>query len=92
MGLYNNDDIHAFQIDKIITISIILKDIPEYTLTYTFDEENSQKFSDALQKEYSGTLQDMVTAAFGEDFHFATFDKFCEENGIEYKYSQEMII
>ena len=92
MAFLKHDEVYAFQINDEIEISITLADIPEYTLSYSFDAENARKFLNALQKEHSGTLQEMVTAAFGEDFHFATFDKFCEENGIEYKYSQEMII
>ncbi len=52
--------------------------------SYYLCKENSQKFIDALKKEYCGSLEKMIEAAFGKKFDDHAFREFCKNNGIEY--------
>ena len=56
----------------------------DFEKTYYLDEENSQKLITALKKEYTGTLSEMIEAAFGKNFSDPTFWDFCQKNGIKY--------
>ena len=56
----------------------------DYEKTYTLDEVNAKKFKEALEKEYSGTLYEMVVEAFGKNFNDPAFWNFCKQNEIEY--------
>lgn len=55
--------------------------------TYYLDAENSKKLVCALQKEYSGTLKEMLEAAFGSGFCDSLFWDFCKQNAIDYSSS-----
>lgn len=59
----------------------------DFEKTYYLDKENAQRFTDALKKEYEGTLKEMVAAAFGENFKDPLFWEFCKKNGITYSSS-----
>lgn len=59
----------------------------DFERTYYLDKENSKKFLAALAKEYSGTPEKMIEAAFGKNFNDALFWEFCKKNGIEYSSS-----
>ena len=59
----------------------------DFEKTYSLNEENSKKFVDALSKEYQGTLEEMIEAAFGKGFNDPKFWNFCKANGIEYSSS-----
>ena len=59
----------------------------DFERTYYLDKENSEKFLAALGKEYSGTPEKMIEAAFGKNFNDALFWEFCKKNGIEYSSS-----
>ena len=57
----------------------------DYECTYTFDVENTKKFREALVKKgYTGSLEEMVVAAFTKQFSVPTFIAFCHENDIAY--------
>ena len=56
----------------------------DYEKTYSMNKENSQKFVAALEKQYSGTLSEMIEAAFGKNFNDPVFWDFCKKNEIEY--------
>ena len=59
----------------------------DFEKTYRLDQENAQKFVTALKREYSGTLNEMIEAAFGASFHEPAFWDFCERNDIQYSFS-----
>ena len=59
----------------------------DFEKTYYLDEENSRKFEIALEKEYRGSLEEMIEAAFGKNFNDPAFWDFCKKNGIEYSSS-----
>ena len=59
----------------------------DFEKTYYLDEENSKKFEIALKKEYRGSLEEMIEAAFGKNFKDLAFWDFCKKNGIEYSSS-----
>ena len=59
----------------------------DFEKTYYLDEENSSKFVVALQKEYQGTLKEMLEAAFGKNFKDPVFWEFCKNHGIKYSSS-----
>ena len=59
----------------------------DFEKTYYLDKENSDKFVLALSKEYTGTLNEMIEAAFGRNFSDPTFWDFCKKNGIKYSSS-----
>ena len=52
--------------------------------TYYLNKENSKKLLLALQKEHTGSLREMIEAAFGKNFKDSLFWEFCKANGIEY--------
>ena len=59
----------------------------DFEKTYYLDEDNSKKFVSELQKEYSGSLEKMIEAAFGRGFSDPKFCDFCRNHGIEYSSS-----
>ena len=59
----------------------------DFEKTYYLDEENSKKLEIALKKEYCGSLEEMIEAAFGKNFNDPGFWDFCKKNGIEYSSS-----
>ena len=59
----------------------------DFERTYYFDEENSKKFVSELKKEYEGSLDEMIEAAFGRGFNDAKFWEFCKSRSIEYSSS-----
>ncbi|MBO5850904.1 MAG: hypothetical protein J6R29_01060 [Clostridia bacterium] len=56
----------------------------DFERTYYLDKENSKKFKDSLKKEYKGTLKQMITSAFTENFSDQKFWDFCKEHDIKY--------
>ena len=56
----------------------------DYECTYYFDKANSDKFRRALSENHSGTLEEMVIAAFTKTFNVSLFYAFCRERGIEF--------
>lgn len=59
----------------------------DFEHTYYLDEENSKKLIDALEREYKGTLDEMLEIAFGRSFSDHKFWDFCKKNGIKYSSS-----
>ena len=59
----------------------------DFEKTYYLDEENSKKFVYELQKEYQGSLEEMIEAAFGRGFNDQKFWNFCKKHGIVYSSS-----
>ena len=59
----------------------------DFEKTYYLDEENSKKFVSELQKEYQGSLEEMIEAAFGRGFSDPKFWDFCKKCGIKYSSS-----
>ena len=59
----------------------------DFEKTYYLNKENSERFISALKKEYEGTLDEMIEAAFGRNFNDPVFWEFCKSNGIEYSSS-----
>ena len=55
--------------------------------TYTLNKDNAQAFVSALKKEYDGTLEKMLEAAFGKNFSDRVFWDFCKRNEIDYSSS-----
>ena len=56
----------------------------DFEKTYYLNKENAKKFVTALQKEYNGTLDEMIEAAFGKNFNDPIFWAFCKKHEIEY--------
>ena len=56
----------------------------DFERTYCLDEENSKKLIEALEKEYQGSLEEMLEVAFGRNFNDPKFWDFCKKNGIQY--------
>lgn len=56
----------------------------DFEKTYYLNKENSKKLIKALKKTYKGSLEEMIRAAFGENFKDPVFWEFCKEHGIEY--------
>jgi hypothetical protein len=56
----------------------------DFENTYILNADNTKLFREALAKEYSGTLDEMIEAAFGRSFSDWKFKEFCKENGIRY--------
>ena len=59
----------------------------DFEKTYYLDKENSKKFIDALEKEYTGSLYEMIESAFGRNFNDPKFWDFCKQNDIKYSSS-----
>ena len=59
----------------------------DFERTYFLDEENSKKLVAALSDKYTGSLEEMIEAAFGRNFSDRIFWDFCKANGIEYSSS-----
>lgn len=59
----------------------------DFERTYYLNEENSKKLVVALQKEYNGTLEEMLESAFSRNFRDHAFWDYCKKNGIEYSSS-----
>ena len=59
----------------------------DFEKTYYLDLENSQRLLSALREQYSGTLKEMIEAAFGKGFNDPLFWDFCKNNEIHYDYS-----
>ena len=59
----------------------------DFEKTYYLNKENSKKFVAALKKEYKGSLEEMIEAAFGRGFNDSLFWEFCKTNSIEYSSS-----
>ena len=59
----------------------------DFERTYYLDEENSQKMINALEKEYKGSLEEMIGEAFGRHFSDRAFWDFCKKNDITYSSS-----
>ena len=55
--------------------------------TYYLDGENSKKLVAALQREYKGSLTEMIESAFGRTFNDPVFWNFCKKNDIKYSSS-----
>ena len=60
----------------------------DFEQTYSMDKENSKKFVDALKKQYAGSLEEMIEAAFGRNFCDRDFWDFCKQNDIAYSSSR----
>ena len=56
----------------------------DFEKTYTLSKENSEKLITALKEEYTGTLREMLEAAFTRNFDDPLFCEFCKKHGIEY--------
>ena len=56
-----------------------------YEAIYDIDTENRKKLETLLSKTLSGSLQDMITEAFGECLDKKSFYDYCEQNGIDCK-------
>ena len=56
----------------------------DFEKTYYLDKENSEKFVSELQKQYQGSLEEMIEAAFGRGFSDPKFWSFCRERNITY--------
>ena len=56
----------------------------DFERTYTLDKENSEKLISSLKQKYSGTLGEMIEAAFTRNFKDSVFCAFCKSHGIEY--------
>lgn len=59
----------------------------DFEKTYYLDAENSKKFILSLKKTYSGTLEEMIEAAFGRNFSDPIFWDFCKRNEIKFSSS-----
>ena len=59
----------------------------DFEKTYYLDKENSQKLVAELQKEYAGSLEEMLEAAFSRNFKDSEFWAFCKKHGIKYSSS-----
>ena len=59
----------------------------DFEKTYYLNKENSEKFLFALKKEYSGSLDQMIEAAFGKNFKDYVFWNFCNKHEIKYSSS-----
>lgn len=59
----------------------------DFERTYLLNKENSEKFVNALKKEHSGSLDEMIEAAFGKNFSDSSFWDFCKTHNIEYSSS-----
>ena len=59
----------------------------DFERTYRLDRENSEKFLAELKKEYTGTPEEMIEAAFGRGFSDSLFWDFCKKHGIKYSSS-----
>ena len=59
----------------------------EFECTYYLNAENAQKLRAALEAQYTGSLQDMVVAAFTWKFKGSLFRAFCKEHDIDYRES-----
>ena len=59
----------------------------DFECTYNLDFENSEKLRNALKKQYTGTLKEMIVSAFTEVFSARKFREFCRENEIQYDVS-----
>ncbi len=59
----------------------------DFEKTYYLNKENSKKFVNALQKEYQGSLKEMIEAAFEKNFNDPLFWDFCKKYGIVYSSS-----
>jgi len=59
----------------------------DFEKTYTLDAENAKKFVAALQKTYSGSLEEMIEAAFGRNFKDYEFHFFCRTHEIRFSSS-----
>ncbi|MBO7304780.1 MAG: hypothetical protein J6V09_06125 [Clostridia bacterium] len=59
----------------------------DFEKNYYLNKENSKKFVAALKKEYRGSLDKMIEAAFGRTFNDPDFYKFCKKHGVEYSSS-----
>lgn len=75
-----------------LTICQTLLDMPEWTLIYRLDEENSKKFIDILKEKHSGSIEEMITSAFGKNLATVCFDDFFDRKGIKYEYDQELTV
>lgn len=59
----------------------------DFEKTYYLDEENSAKLIHALEREYTGSLDEMLESAFGRSFNDPIFWDFCKKNDIKYSSS-----
>ena len=59
----------------------------DFERTYFLDRENAQKFIHALEREYRGSLNEMIASAFGRNFNDSAFWDFCKKNNIQYSSS-----
>ncbi len=59
----------------------------DFEKTYYLNKENSEKFKKALEKEYKGSLEEMIEAAFGKNFNDPVFWDFCKKYEIKYSSS-----
>ena len=90
--------LYVIQYKDQISISFPLAEMKEFAFNYDFYEENSAKFMAALQKEWQGSLEQMVregfvhTTAREEYFEYLKLEEFCKKNGIQYKFTQEFLI
>ena len=59
----------------------------DFERTYYLKNENAERFVAALKEEYSGSLEEMIEAAFTRNFKDSAFVEFCKRHGIEYSSS-----
>lgn len=63
---YYPEELVIFSNNNRLTIYQTLIDMPEWTLIYSLDEENSKKFIDILKETHSGSIEEMIASAFGK--------------------------
>jgi hypothetical protein len=51
---------------------------------YDLDKANAKRLQGELRKLHSGTFQELLIAEFGAEFDTRSFERFCDERGIEY--------
>lgn len=59
----------------------------DFERTYFLNEVNSKRLISELQKEYDGSLEKMIEAAFGRNFSDTKFWDFCKKHGIKFSSS-----
>lgn len=98
MAAYETLSLCIIEYENRISISFPLADMREFAFIYDFDVENSAKLMAALQKKWQGSLEQMVREGFvhktvvGEHFDYGFLEEFCKKNGIQYKFTQELLI
>lgn len=59
----------------------------DFEMTYALNAENAKKFITAPKKEYQGSTEEMIEAAFSRGFKDSDFREFCKKHDIRYSSS-----